>query len=178
MEQSEVVEKLIHEIAIKNKAIISADDPIMVIVTALNFYSTMLKNGNDDLLQKNAEIFLKNLSEFEGSLTEFTNRIITEISNSVTDQISGGDFQNSISKLVNDAITKKMETFTYTVDLNVEKLNEVSEKQFDKSSATFSSYERNFNRKIDYLQKIIYMLFGVSILVMISCLVVTFGVLM
>ena len=178
MDSSDVVEKLISEIAFRNTTIISADDPIMVIVTALHYYSSMLQNGNDDLLQKNAEVLQKNLSEFEGSLAEFANSIVTEISNSLTDQIAKSDFKEAISTLLDQAINQKLEVLTLTVDSNIDKLNEVTEKHSDKSTALFSSYERNFSNRVGHLQKIVYMLFGATALVMIACLVVTFKILM
>ena len=178
MDGSEVVDKLISEIAFRNKTIISADDPIMVIVTALHYYSSMLQNGNDDLLQKNAEVLQKNLSEFEGSLAEFANTIVTEISNSLTDQIAKSEFKDALNNLLSQAINQKLEVLNLTVDGNIDRLNEVVEKHSDKSSALFSSYERNFNNRAQHLQKSVYMLFGATILVMLACLVVTFGVLM
>ena len=178
MDGSEVVEKLISEIAFRNKTIISADDPIMVIVTALHYYSSMLQNGNDDLLQKNAEVLQKNLSEFEGSLAKFANTIVTEISNSLTDQIAKSEFKDALNNLLSQAINQKLDVLNLTVDGNIDRLNEVVEKHSDKSSALFSSYERNFNKRALHLQKTVYMLFGATILVMLACLVVTFGVLM
>lgn len=178
MDGSEVVDKLISEIAFRNKTIISADDPIMVIVTALHYYSSMLQNGNDDLLQKNAEVLQKNLSEFEGSLAEFANTIVTEISNSLTDQIAKSEFKDALNNLLSQAINQKLEVLNLTLDGNIDRLNEVVEKHSDKSSALFSSYERNFNKRALHLQKIVYMLFGATILVMLACLVVTLGVLM